>query len=154
MAKSKIQAGAEIDLLTRAELEQVLANWRTEQARGVKLRRHSILGTSDAAGGLQMGGNEDGPSEGMAWAVTRFSVAFPHQSAMPALGLSVFANDTTSPTGLIVRTLLTDVFTGDHGCVLLSGDSLRIAGAGLPVSTQCIVTCSVKELPIGMIWNL
>lgn len=151
MAKQKITANGELDLLTATELEHVLRSWRTELTRGVKLRRHAIMGTIDAGGLLEMGENHDGPAEGMAWAVTRFSVG--SALAVPAGGIQVYVN-AVNPSSLLVRNLTGDVYPGDHGCNLQSGDSLRIAGSGLPVSTQIVVTMSIKEVPIQQIWSL
>ncbi len=154
--KTKIQAGADIDLLTADELRQtvqgVLKSWSTELTRGVKLRRHAIMGTTDAGGILTAGDNHDGPAEGMAWAVTRLSVV--PGPTLGAAGLQVYANDANTPSALMIRNLTTDVFPGDHGCNLLSGDSIRIAGTGITANAQVIVTMQVKEVPIQQIWSL
>lgn len=152
MAKFKLHAGAEIDMLTRDELRDVLASWRTELTRGAKLRRLSISGQTDGAGLLLMGDNHDGPAEGMAWAVTRLSVA--PGPTLGAGGLQVYANSTDSPASLLIRNLVTDVFPGDHGCNVLSGDSLRITGTGITASVQVTVTMNIKEVPIQQVWSL
>jgi hypothetical protein len=247
MAKTKLTANAEIDVLNRAELEHVLANWRTELARGVKLRRHAILGTVAADGTLEMGENSDGPAEGMAWAITRVSVTgaptqttvieeatatgdiqagpvnlrsvtlssalagsgpgkleirdgaagtvlmtltvaqdatalwtssdevgIPFSTTIHATisglgpgivasfeydvntigGLDIFANSADSSASLLLAGVSGNVFPGDHGCNLLSGDSLRIAGSGLTPDQHVTVTLSIKEVPSAMAWNL
>ena len=152
MAKAKLQAGAEFDLLTRAEVAEVLRSWQTELTRGVKFRSHQIQGNVDSVGVLALGSNDDGPAEGMAWAVTRFSVA--PGPTLPAGGIQVYVNTTESPSSLRIRSLLTDVFPGDRGCVLLSGASLRMAGSGLIATEQVTVTMDVKEVPIQQVWSL
>ena len=151
MAKFKLHAGAELDMLTRDELREVLQSWRTELTRGAKLRRLSINGTA-VGGVLAMGDVTDGPAEGMAWAVTRLSVA--PGPTLPAGGIQVFANTGDSPGSLLIRSLVTDVFPSDHGCNLLSGDSLRITGSGLGATDNVTVTLSIKEVPMQMIWSL
>lgn len=151
MANQKITANGVLDIMTKDELRDVLKNWQTELTRGAKLRRLSIIGNTDGAGALVMGGNDDGPAEGMAWAVTRLSVA--PGPTLAAAGIQVYAND-VNPSSLLVRNLTTDVFPGDHGCNLLSGDSLRIAGTGITASTSVTVTLSIKEVPIMQIWSL
>lgn len=151
--KAKLSAGAELDLLNRDELEQVLRSWRIELTRGTRFRRLSIIGNVAADGTLMMGDVNDGPGEGMAWGITRISVA--PGPTIPAGGLQVYANDATSPSGLMIRNLnTTDLFPGDHGCVLAMGDALRIAGTGLTVGAQIIVTMSIKEVPVQQIWQL
>lgn len=149
--KVKLHAGAELDMLTRDELASVLRSWQTELTRGARLRRHSINGVA-VAGVLLMGTNDDGPAEGMAWAVTRLSIA--PGPTLPAGGIQVFANTSESPSSLLIRSLVTDVFPGDHGCILLGGDSLRIAGAGLGATDSVTVTMSIKEVPMQQIWSL
>lgn len=151
MAKTKLTAGAELDFLTSGELRDVLKSWQTELTRGAKLRRRSLKGTVDAAGALAMGDQDDGPAEGMAWAITRFSVA--PGPTVPAAGLQVYAND-VNPSSLLIARLSTDVFPGDHGCNLLSGDSLRIAATGATTGEMFTVTVSIKEVPIQQVWSL
>lgn len=149
--KQKLTANGELDLLTREELAGVLRSWQTELTRGARMRRHSITGTA-AGGVLAMGDNPDGPAEGMAWAITRLSIA--PGPTVPAGGIQVFANTELSPSSLLIGNLTDDVFPGDHGCVLLSGDSLRIAGTGLGATDVVTVTMSIKEVPIQQVWSL
>jgi hypothetical protein len=152
MAEVTLTAGRTFDVLNRDELAATLRNWQTELTRGAKLRRHAIQGTTDVAGALLMGDNNDGPAEGMAWAVTRLTVA--PGPTLAASGLSVYANDVASPAGLVIAGLANNMFPGDHGLVLLSGDSLRISGVGITASAQVTVTLGIKELPIAQIWSL
>lgn len=149
--KFKLHAGAELDMLTRDELASVLRSWQTELTRGAKLRRLSISGTA-VGGVLLIGSNDDGPAEGMAWAITRLSVA--PGPTLPAGGIQVYANTSESPSALLVRNLVTDVFPGDHGCNILGGESLRIAGTGLGATDQVTVTMNIKEVPVQQIWSL
>jgi hypothetical protein len=152
MAKQKLTANAELDLLTSGEVRDVLKSWANELTRGARLRRWSIQGTTDGTGNLLMGGNNDGPEEGMMWAVTRLSVA--PGPTLAASGLVVYANDNVSPSAVLISKLINDQFPGDHGCVLAGGDSLRIAGVGITAGAQVTVTMSIKEVPALMGWSL
>jgi hypothetical protein len=151
MAKQRITANGELDLLTSDELARTLKSWSVELTRGAKLRRVSILGTATAGGDLLMGDNNDGPHEGMVWAITRLSVA--PGPTLGAGGLQVYANDVNG-SGLLIRNLVTDVFPGDHGCNIGMGDSIRIAGAGITANAPVCVTLSIKEVPELMVWSL
>lgn len=151
--KTKLTSGAELDFLTRDELRDTLKSWQTELTRGVKLRRRAITGNATAGGVLVMGDDQDGPSEGMAWAITRLSVV-PSATTLGANGLQVYANTHESGAGLLIASLKTDVFPGDHGCNLMSGDSLRIAGTGITAGGEVWVTMSIKEVPVQQIWSL
>jgi len=150
MAQQKL-AGTIVDLLTADEIRDVLKSWSVELTRGARMIRRPILGSTDGAGGLVMGGNTDGPDEGMVWAITRITVVT--AAVIPAAGLQVYANDVNPSSALIAR-LATDHFPGDHGVVLIGGDSIRIAGSGLTVSTNVTVTLGIKEVPQLMAWSL
>lgn len=152
MAKVRLSAGAELDMLTKGEVADVLKSWQNELSRGARVRRFAMIGIVDAAGNLAMGDNRDGPDEGMVWGITRFSV---HPSVtVPAAGLAVYVNDTTSPAGLLISKLVTDVFPDARGAMIQSGDSLRIVGAGMTVGQQVTVTMSMREVPVQMAWSL
>lgn len=156
MAKSKLTAGAELDLLTAGEVKDVLKSWSNELTRGARLRRWSMQGTVDASGNLAMGDQRDGPEESMLWAVTRLSVWLSGVATpvLAASGLQVYANSESSPSALLISKLLTDHFPGDHGVVLNGGDTLRIVGAGITVGAQVTVVLGIKEVPELMAWSL
>lgn len=152
MAKVKLSAGAELDLLNKDEVLGVLKSWQNELSRGARIIRHSINGTVAADGTLTMGDNRDGPSEGMVWGITRFSVA--PGATLGAGGLSVYLNDTNSPSGVLISKLVTDIFCDARGAMINSGDSLRIVGSGLTANTQITVTLSARDVPAQMAWSL
>lgn len=152
MAKVKMQAGAEFDLLNKGEVQDVLKSWANELTRGAKIKNRSFIGLTSAGGDLLMGDQEDGPAEGMVWGITRFSVA--PGPVLGANGLQVYANDASTPSALRIGKLVTDLFPDARGCLLLSGDTLRIAGAGITASVQVTVTMSYREVPELMAWSL
>jgi hypothetical protein len=144
-------AGTMIDLLTAGEVRDALKSWSVELTRGARLRRLSIVGSTDAAGGLNIGDNRDGPEEGMVWGITRVTTIT--AAVIPAAGIQVYAND-INPSSTLIAKLLTDHFPGDHGVVLVGGDSLRIGGTGLTANTPVTVTLGIKEVPEMMAWSL
>jgi len=152
MAKQKLVAGAELDLLTRDELAGVLESWRNELTRGARIRRLSIQGNADGAGALSMGLATDGPSESVAWGITRFSVA--PGPTLGANGLAVYVNSVESPSNCIISKLTTDLFPDARGCCLMPGNSLRITGTGITANAQVTVTMSIREVPVQMAWSL
>jgi hypothetical protein len=152
VAKSKLTAGAELDLLTAGEVRDVLKSWSTELTRGARMRRWSMQGNADGAGNLIIGDQRDGPEEGMVWAINRLSVA--PGPVLGANGLQVYVNSEQSPSAIIIAKLVTDLFPADHGDVLVAGDVLRIGGAGITANAQVTVTLGIKEVPALMAWSL
>lgn len=154
MAKQKLTANSTLDILTRDEVQGVLKSWSNELTRGARLIRRNLQGNADGAGAVALGGSTDGPAEGMMWAINRFSVALATGVTLGAAGLRVFVNSAESPASVVISQLLTDVYPGDHGCVLVGGDTLRITGAGVTANAQVTVTMSIKEVPELMAWSL
>lgn len=150
MAKFRLSAGQEIDILTKGEVAEVLRSWQNELTRGARVRNYSIQGTADGAGNLIMGTNQDGPEPGMVWGITRFSVV---GSTIPAAGLAVYRNEVTR-SAVLIANLQRDLFPDARGCMVMGGDSLRIAGAGLVPTDQVTVTMSIREVPALMAWSL
>lgn len=154
--KQKLLAGTELDILTGDELRTIakdtLKAWRVELTRGAKLRRHVMAG--DVVGGaVSFGDNQDGPAEGMAWAITRVTVA--PGPTLGAGGLNLYVNSTDSLSTLLLANLTVgNLFPGDHGVNLLSGDSLRITGSGITVASQVVMTFGIREVPIQEVWSL
>lgn len=150
----KLTANNELDILTHGEVRDVLKSWANELTRGARMIRGQIQANADGGGALLMGGNDDGPAEGIMWAINRFSVALPAGATLGAGGLQVFANTEQSPSALLVSKLVTDLYPGDKGCCLSPGDTLRITGTGITVGAQVTVTMSMKEVPALMAWSL
>jgi hypothetical protein len=153
MARQKLTANGELDLLTRDEMQGVLKSWANELTRGARMISHTMQGTSGAGGALTIGDNHDGPEPGVMWAINRLSVALGTGVTLGAGGLQVYKNVVETST-LLVRSLVTDVFPGDKGVVITGGDTLRIDGIGVTASSQVTITMSIKEVPALMAWSL
>lgn len=149
--KVKLEAGANLDLLTKGEVMDVLRSWQTELTRGARVRRYSMSAVVDAGGNVLMGDNRDGPEESNAWGITRFTIA--PGATIPAGGLAVYVNE-VGPSQTLVSKLSTDLYPDARGCMIQSGDSLRIAGSGFTVGQQVTVTMSIREVPVAMAWSL
>lgn len=148
--KFQLKAGGEIDLLTKAEVFDVLKSWQAELTRGARIRNYTIQGVVDGGGNLLMGDNRDGPEPGMVWGITRFSVV---GSTIPPAGIAVYRNEVARSTVMIAN-LQRDLFPDARGCMLFGGDSLRVAGGGLVATDQVTVTMSIREVPAAMAWSL
>lgn len=161
--KVKLTAGAELDMLNKHEMSQVLRDWMVETLRGAVPIRFSAQGTvkSDSTVRVDNSNNSArlGPEAGMLWLVTRIVVS----------GLNV----TGDPTALYVNdnqpwSLLFPSVTGLSTCtgyvafsssqvVLTGNDRLVLASTGAigtAANTQVTLAGSAWELPVGLSWRL
>jgi hypothetical protein len=158
--KVKIQAGAEIDTLTKDELTQALRDWSVEVMRGPIPKRFSAQGTV-AGNALTIDGQNGsgvlGPEAGMVWLVTRVAVTGLTNATDPT---SLFVNG-TQPWNLVIPSV-TGV-TGSTGYhefpasqVMLTGnDRLILASTGAIAATGMITLAGQAwELPVGLLWKL
>lgn len=85
MAKFKIAAGADIELLTQAELEQSLAANRVPY-QAMTLMRLQVINGSAAAGALNLGGDANPahtPDTGYVWSLRHLVIAGLTRGATP-----------------------------------------------------------------------
>lgn len=169
MAKFKIQAGAEIDTVTRDEMKEVLRHglrdWMVEIIKGARPVRFSGWGNV-SSGAVTIGGATGnatatgamGPAQGMVWSVKRLYVG--------GLGtgdvLNVYVNN-ASPFDQVTAGVgstqpptvtLPYVKFGSNELILSSGDQLLLTGSGLTATGQITVAGQAWELPEGMMWRL
>lgn len=155
MAKFKIQAGAEIDVLgkdeLRAELDHARSNWVGEVSRGIRWRRASMSGVSDGVTGVVLFGDRSesmlGPEEGFVWLVKRLSIT----SYDPTTQALALYQGAASSSAIIVPKLAAYQTQMDE--LLMPGDSLVISGT-VAISTKIWATVQVKEAPIALLWRL
>lgn len=152
--KIKIQAGAELETLSpgelRDELTRARAAWISEVSRGVRARRFSATGTSDAGGAITIGvvGDGVGPDTGMVWLLRRFSVQGYNPAGTDTLALY---NGSTSGSAVIVPKLQT--WQTDMDEFLMPGDRLVVAGT-VAINTQVWITGQVQEAPASLLWRM
>lgn len=150
--KAKIEAGAEINFVTKDEVRDVLRSWANELTRGARLIRRSIQGIVPTGGILEMSDGV-GPAEGMVWGITRMSVA--PGPVLPQDGLSVYVNTVESPSAMLIRSLSTDIFPDARGAMIGNGDTLHIVSNGsMVVGEQVTVTMTIREVPALMAWSM
>ena len=155
--KVKIEAGAELDVLTsgelRAELDKAAASWRAELARGVTFRRASVNASPSGAGTWQITEPRDslGPREGFVWALTRLS-AFGSAWDQGTDTFSLYTND-VNPSQLVVAEQLVPLLVDVGSVVLNPGETLAIAGTNAAAG-QIHVNIAAIELPQSIAWRL
>jgi hypothetical protein len=160
MAKFKIQAGAELDVLTHDELKTALsaftATWHQEVARGDRFRDIRATGTI-AATAVSIGGDKDtgnnlGPSAGFVWSVQRLAVVA--GTVDDVAKLTLFKND-NGPGSQVKPVLATYNSFGPRELVLYPGDVLLVENfSALGGSGNITLTGSVREVPIALAWRL
>lgn len=161
--KFKLQAGAELEMLTKAELREELAEamtaWRQEIARGVRFRKFSASGVRTGgtwAIGGDVGNNDTaqlGPQSGFVWALTRLIVS----GGGIVAGTDAWQAylDVTTPSRLLASTTNSNGVSFDPGAVVLvSGETLAFTGVGTGAGTDVTVAGHAVELPIGLAWHL
>jgi hypothetical protein len=156
MTKVRLELGAELDLLSRNEMDGLLdkhSSWEREAAFGL---RHQdlprMMGSTDASGNLNLGGDQPeqpfcGPKEGWYWAVSRVSVdGLASSESVKLYKDTRFVCSISQATG-------TATF-GMRELVLKPGDFLRVIAAGLTASEQLTVTGECVSVPGPFMWKI
>jgi hypothetical protein len=153
MAKVKIQAGAELDTLSRdelrSELDRFFVNWRGEVARGIKPRRVSAFADVDGSGAVTLGESGEQiltPSDGFVWRVERLSITGydPSSDALALYHSSVSDSAVIQPV-LDTYNILDEIVS--------AGERLIVSGTAT-ASTRLWVTAQVWEAPHALAWKL
>jgi len=162
--KTRLQAGAELDLISKDEMREVLQtvqkDWFSQVARGDRYPRFSAAATIADSGftidGTQRTYERMGPAEGFVWAVQRIAVD----------GLTTYTEDTlaTEPVALYLNdtgpsSLVHPALVGYHDfsqtqLVMYPGDTLVVVGADLTATGQVTVTGQARELPMPLAWRI
>lgn len=157
--KFKINAGAEIDVITKGEMDDALKNfgtsWVQELARGDRYRDIRGAGTITATA-VSIGGDRDdvnlGPSQGYVWSVKRLAVIA--STVDDVAKLTLFKND-NAPSSTVKPILLTYNTFDANELVLYPGDKLLVeSSAALGGSGNITITGQVRELPVALAWRL
>lgn len=155
--KFKIQANADIDLLTKDEVKDVLVGWMAEIARGVKFRSFSASGTGAGGGAVYtIDGAATanlGPQAGFTWAVMRLYVSGAGVTAGTDL-FSVFAN-AADPSRLVVSGLTRGKEWGSGGFVLNGNDRIVVQGVATGTAGGAVVIAGQAiEVPQQLAYRL
>jgi hypothetical protein len=156
MAHFKITANADIDLLTKEEVAEVLSGWMAEIARGVRFRNFS--GQTVLAGGVYTiglsGQDPIGPREGFLWSVVRISVSGAGVAAAGTDLYSVFDSE-VSPSKLVASGLTRGKEWNTGGFVLDGGSQLVVSGVGTGTAgAPVVVAGQAIEIPVQLAWRL
>lgn len=158
MAKFKITAGAEVDLITKKEMEEALrslASWMVEASIGARYTR--IHATGLIAGGAMDFGSEGSagqilaPPPGFIWDVRRLRI-----TGIAAADVANIYMGDANPSSLIATSgdIAGDCFLWSEQVILYPGDSLRIVGSGLSATGTVTASGLVRELPMSLAWRL
>lgn len=162
MAKFKIQAGAEVDVLSKEELgstlDEKIRNYNAMLSSGIRyskvaagpLSSSGLLQTSTAApnGYTSLGG----PEPGFVWEIKTLIV--PNVVASPP-NIALYKNDATYYNALSAPVSATTLFQEfDPGSVILMGGSALVVGFSVAAANGVYVVVSYKEVPIVDIGKL
>lgn len=164
--KTKLQAGAELDLISKDEMKDVLKtvtqDWFNQVGRGDRYPRFSASGTI-AAGELIIDGASQlnqrlGPAEGFVWAVQRLALhGLTTNTGDPLTSstepVQLFVND-TGPSSLVHPSLQGYKEFGEHELVLYPGDTLLVVGTALTKTGVITLTGQAREVPMPLSWRL
>lgn len=159
MAKFKLSAGSEIDLLDKKELDATLKAWFLDTIKGARPIRFTGQGTI-AANAVTVDANNInnklGPDVGYFWIVNRVAISGLVVTTDPT---SIYINN-ASPLSLVRPLTGMAASTGyvefNKGVLTLSpGDTLVVASTASIASTGTVtVSGSAVEIPSSLLWKL
>lgn len=160
--KTKIQAGAELDLLNKDELKEVMKtvskDWFSQVSRGDRYPRFSASATT-ASNAFGIDGSQHlyqrlGPAEGFVWAVQRLAVH--NLDAADRAKVAVYLND-SGPSSLVHPAMSGGYIDFSQSqLVMYPGDTLLVAAVGLAAADGTVVTVTgqARELPMPLAWRI
>ena len=158
--KQKFNAGAELDLITKDEVKELLnssrTSWFNEVAKGDRYKRFSAQGTVTAGGTLAIGAvvnQRIGPNDGFVWSLKRLNV-FATTAFDPSSDTGLLYLNDPSPSSLVRALSSTYTQFGNNEVVMYPGDTLYVAFTGLTATEIVTISGAVRELPLPMAWRL
>ena len=157
--KQRLTGGAELDILTMAEVRTLLREWQVDVAKGLRPITFNATGTTDAGGAITLGGattlggGQLGPLAAIWWSVDRLAVRV---DGAAAGAFAVYHSQASS------LTLIRDVPASNNGYVTFSGtkglmvaptDSLVIGITGAGASKPVTVSGAAIEIPQALLWR-
>lgn len=160
MGKVRLELGAELDMLTKGELDESLKrssdnSWERQAAHG--LRHHDIpvmfgavTGGNITLGAGQTDGVYCGPESGFYWSVSRVSV----NGLATGDQVKLFKGDPSAGRFVTWIAYQPGVYSpGKLGLILKPGDFLSITGTGL-TGTNIRVTGEAVAVPGPLMWKI
>ena len=155
MAKFRIAANAEIDLLTRDEVRGILADWDAEQAargRGIKTLRFSQGVPNVSINGVAFV-IPFSPAAGYVWAVRNFAAQLSASTTTRLyLGDTGTTGQTNTPLAQLPAALLPSITFSNTQLTLNEGEYLAFVGGGAANLTA--YTLQVLQTPAELAWKL
>jgi uncharacterized Zn-binding protein involved in type VI secretion len=152
----KLQAGREVDVLTKDELQAGLtantASWFQEMARGLSTARFDGTGTVATAAVLipPAGQRPIGPDVGFCWALQRVSA----DGLAAADTLVVYRNSVTPSNRLGVITAAANFHPGSKGVILRGDERLIVTGAALAATGDVTISGEALETSEADLYKL
>ncbi|MGA5128792.1 hypothetical protein ACPCTO_03195 [Streptomyces olivoreticuli] len=140
--KFRIKAGAEVDFLTKDELDSVLKDRLAEVGSGVRYKRIPYAGTLPVAVAA--------PESGFVWSVKLLSATFNTADKCKAYvdqleDSSLVGYDAASDTAHVLR-------WGSDQLILFGTQPLVVSGTGAAASATGLMY--VEQVPVGAEWKL
>lgn len=159
MAKQKITANGELDILTMGEVRSLMREWKVDVAKGLRPISFSATGvvrgdgTWSLGGAVQLLGGQLGPLAAFWWAVDRVQIRV--NGTPLATAFSVYQGSESSLT--VVRDVQASAagytaFT-NRGLMLSGGDTMVLAGTGAAPAGQLTVSGAAIEIPQALLWR-
>ncbi|MEU7164338.1 hypothetical protein AB0A70_06785 [Streptomyces morookaense] len=141
--KFRIKAGAEVDFLTKDELDSVLKDRLDEIGSGVRYKRIPYAGTS-----LPI--SIAAPESGFLWSVKLLSVTF---NTADKCKVYVDQLEDSSLVGYDAASDTTHVISwGSNGLILFGTQTLIVSGVSTAASATGLLY--VEQVPVGDEWKL
>ena len=158
MAKFRLSAGSEIDVLTAAEARGLLREWMVDVSKGLRPITFNATGTTDGAGAVELGGaktlagGQMGPAPAFWWAVDRIAIRV---DGVAAGAFSVFHSQASALT--LVRDVAATaggfVSFNNRGLMVGNADSMVVTIAGAAASKQVTISGAAVEIPQSLLWR-
>lgn len=157
--KQKLTGGAELDILTAAEVKTLMREWMVDVAKGLRPITFNAQGVTDGAGALTLGGattlagGQLGPLASIWWSIDRLAVRV---DGAASGAFTVYRGQVSSLT--VIRDVPATAggyvdFTGSTGLMVAPTDSIVIGITGAAASKQVTVSGSAVEIPQALLWR-
>jgi hypothetical protein len=154
MAKQKLTAGKDIDILTAGEVRSLLREWQVDVSKGLRPVLFNASGTASAGGAIELGGpvtltgGQLGPLPAFWWAVTRLAVRV-NGAAAGAFSVGIGATHVRDVP------VAANGFASFGAQELLVGNAstLTVGLAGAAASAVVQVTGAAVEIPQALLWR-
>lgn len=148
--KVKLAANAELDLLTKSEVSEVLRSWHQEVRAGVRYPMFAAQGIVAADNSITITGEQLGPTESFIWDIRRVMIWSPDDViSIPRL----YVND-PSPARIVTQLSGVPTLFNPAQLVLNYGSQLYVTATGTTPGAIVTLAGQAKEVPYQLGWSL